>query len=674
MSFTKTAAAWLFAVSALSACTAIVSTPDLPVCTENLDCEVANRLFADRTTECLQYRCVNGGCSLALPDLDADSEVSVECGGTDCDDMNPARRMGAVELCDQVDNDCDFVVDEALPSDAAELGSVILESPVGAQTNVLTSAAGEALLLVRAGETRIARLSSSMATYDDISIRSRRLQVVGESTTGSETSDGCVVRQSNPILRVENVELRRGVCGDASDCTEFDAPCVAVRCEDSECVYDRQHSFCEDDDPCNGQELCTPDSASADANGCTMPAAAGCDEDEVCDAMSNTCRGLVDQTCSPVDVAVGAAGDSKVLATIETDRCPSGVLRLGPDVGSAEEHVLLQSAFATGFARGEVDVDSDDCTRDGASSLALAVSSTDAARCGSVQPTALVAYVATPFREERECSDSATDPSQVRVAGAHFVPVLGQPLVVPTDAGAVLVAGETDSSARPVLVTLAEPGRFLLMFADVAGGLRFSVLGLDDCAPDPADIADAATHLSPLSSERLFTGGVTHISAVALPDLPDVPTSGSRFAFVYTVGCATASRSFLTTVEVRGSELEIGTPTDITLEDRRAEHPTLRVSSGPVLLGGHSTVDEDTHALLVAWSDEQGGRTEVHGRRFMLDASTPIDAVPFVVSAAADDNSIDPHVFVDGTGAAFVSYTRPDASGVVLRPFCGPSR
>jgi hypothetical protein len=88
----------LLAVSALSACNAIVTTPDLPICTENLDCEVANRLFAERTTECVRYRCVNGGCSLALPDLDADGEVSVECGGTDCDDMNAARRMVALEL------------------------------------------------------------------------------------------------------------------------------------------------------------------------------------------------------------------------------------------------------------------------------------------------------------------------------------------------------------------------------------------------------------------------------------------------------------------------------------------------------------------------------------------------------------------------------------------------
>lgn len=678
MSFSRPST-WLLACSALSACTAIVATPDLPVCTENLDCEVANRLFAERTTECLQYQCINGGCALALPDLDADSEVSVECGGTDCDDLDPTRRMGAVELCDQVDNDCDFVVDEALPRDAPELGSVVLESPMDSQTNALTSTPGDALLLVRAVRElpRIARLSSSEATYEDFSIRSREL-LAGDLTTRPRMHDGCMVRRLNPISTVENQELRRAACGDASDCMEFDAPCVAVRCEASECVYDIQHSFCEDDDPCNGQELCMPGSASADVNGCIEPDRAGCDVDDICDALRNTCLGLLDQPCSPVDIAVGAAGDSKALATIETEGCPSGLVRLGPDVGT-EEHVLLQSAFTTGFVRGEVDVDSDGCTRDGASSLALAVSSTDAARCGSAQRTplvAVVAYVATPFQEERVCDDSS-GPSPVRVAGGHFVPVGDQPLVVPTDAGAVLDAGETGSSARPVLVALAERGRFLLIFADAAGGLRFSLLGMEDCTPVFADIAEADTHLSPLGSERFFTGGVTHIAAVALPDIPDSPTSASRFAFVYSVGCDTASRSFLATVEVRGTELEVGTPTAITPEDRGedrgASHPTLQISGSPVLLQGHSSVTEDTHALLVAWKDAQAMRTEVHGRRFMLDASTPIDALPFVVSGA-DPNSIDPHVFVDGTGAAFVSYTRPVESGVVQRPFCGPSR
>lgn len=40
-------------------------------------------------------------------DEDGDGERDEACGGTDCDDDDPARRQGSAELCDGLDSDCD---------------------------------------------------------------------------------------------------------------------------------------------------------------------------------------------------------------------------------------------------------------------------------------------------------------------------------------------------------------------------------------------------------------------------------------------------------------------------------------------------------------------------------------------------------------------------------------
>ncbi len=40
-------------------------------------------------------------------DLDEDGDLDIECGGTDCDEENPATYRGAPEICDGLDNDCD---------------------------------------------------------------------------------------------------------------------------------------------------------------------------------------------------------------------------------------------------------------------------------------------------------------------------------------------------------------------------------------------------------------------------------------------------------------------------------------------------------------------------------------------------------------------------------------
>lgn len=47
-------------------------------------------------------------------DDDADGSISIECGGDDCDDNDARRQPGGTELCDEVDNDCDEMINEEI--------------------------------------------------------------------------------------------------------------------------------------------------------------------------------------------------------------------------------------------------------------------------------------------------------------------------------------------------------------------------------------------------------------------------------------------------------------------------------------------------------------------------------------------------------------------------------
>lgn len=75
---------------------------------------------------CAEPTCVAGSCVFRPLDFDRDGYRDALCqslgsvaieAGTDCDDRNSAIKPGAVEQCDDLDNDCDGAVDDDIPSD-----------------------------------------------------------------------------------------------------------------------------------------------------------------------------------------------------------------------------------------------------------------------------------------------------------------------------------------------------------------------------------------------------------------------------------------------------------------------------------------------------------------------------------------------------------------------------
>lgn len=53
-----------------------------------------------------------GYMTITSKDADGDGYDSVDYGGTDCDDSNASVYPGATEVCDEIDQDCDTVIDE----------------------------------------------------------------------------------------------------------------------------------------------------------------------------------------------------------------------------------------------------------------------------------------------------------------------------------------------------------------------------------------------------------------------------------------------------------------------------------------------------------------------------------------------------------------------------------
>src|SRR4030095_16290394 len=69
--------------------------------------------LCDDADPCTTDRCGGlSGCQYPIRDLDGDSYPDLLCGGSDCNDANPAVHPFAPEQCNGADEDCDGVMDE----------------------------------------------------------------------------------------------------------------------------------------------------------------------------------------------------------------------------------------------------------------------------------------------------------------------------------------------------------------------------------------------------------------------------------------------------------------------------------------------------------------------------------------------------------------------------------
>jgi len=133
-------------------------------CTVAADCDDGNVCNGDATCNTIAHTCAAGtvldcadasactanecdavaGCRNPLIDADGDGQAATMFGGcgTDCNDTNPASYVGAEELCDTVDNDCDGMTDESAPTWYVDCdGDTFASSMTGAMSNCMMPSA-----------------------------------------------------------------------------------------------------------------------------------------------------------------------------------------------------------------------------------------------------------------------------------------------------------------------------------------------------------------------------------------------------------------------------------------------------------------------------------------------------------------------------------------------------
>jgi Cys-rich repeat protein len=261
---------------------------------------------------CIDCQCVADDC----PDDDGDGFNT--CRG-DCDDANPTVFPGAQEACDQIDNDCDGVVDEGcggLPctSDA--------DCPAGndecAPDEMCVNGICQAICVpavevcdgvdndcdglvdegcgcangadCAAGEACCANVCVDVL-FDD-----NNCGACGQACAQGESCErGVCVPDTNPCSTNSDCDdgdpntydyCYNGVCHHEWFC-QTDADCPAGQmCIDGMCMYDP----CPDDDG-DGYTTCDGDCVDYDAR--IHPGAA-----EDCDGLDNDCDGQVDEGCS----------------------------------------------------------------------------------------------------------------------------------------------------------------------------------------------------------------------------------------------------------------------------------------------------------------------------------------------------------------------------------------
>ncbi|MCB9611743.1 MAG: putative metal-binding motif-containing protein [Sandaracinus sp.] len=286
-------------------------------------------------------RCVTA-CD-AEGDADGDGVRAMECGGTDCDDSDPARAPGNREICDpdDVDEDCDATTFGIRDQDGDD-------EPDAACCN--TAPSGDVLCGTdcddtRAGVNRTATETCNGRDDDcDGSVDEGVLATLYRDVDGDTFGDSSAVMMGCPGL-VEGYVLEGGDCNDELGSIN---PAAADTCDPDE--LDEDCSGTPNDPPggcdctagetrrCVALGIC-----AAGTESCSEGVFSGCsiapEAFETCDGEDDDCNGVVDdglrRTCW-VDrdddgfAAMGAS--SEELCATPGGGCPTGHTPRDPSV------------------------------------------------------------------------------------------------------------------------------------------------------------------------------------------------------------------------------------------------------------------------------------------------------------------------------------------------------
>jgi hypothetical protein len=255
-------------------------------CEAELGCQFRGPTLCDDNDPCTTDLCDNTvGCRHTPRDGDRDGHGDRACGGTDCDDSNPARHPGAMEVCGNgVDDDCDGMTDEGC---------------------------GECV----AGTTR--PCYTGPAATADVGACRRGTQVCGPDRRWTAGCAGEVV----PVRE----RCGNGVDDDCDGMVDNGCLCPtagATRPCFSGPASARSVGRCRD-----GVQVCDPMQGWGTCMGEITPATS-----EVCDnGVDDDCDGMTDEMCGECVPGVTRACYTGPPATMTVGRCRPGTQVCGPD-------------------------------------------------------------------------------------------------------------------------------------------------------------------------------------------------------------------------------------------------------------------------------------------------------------------------------------------------------
>ncbi len=285
-----------------------MTTMDVPVINCNpADCEDGNACTTDgcgaagcthtvNTGPCddanactAKDACSVGSCKGVLIDADGDGAPPTSCGGSDCNDENKDIHVGAPELCDNLDNDCNGKTD-----DLSGQSICFNSNEFGKCQGVLKSCV------------------NGVAQCDGKAAQPEACNGIDDNCDGKtdeglcEDGDPCTKDTCNTDGSCQHVQLGGMPCDDGSVCTQTD------KCLSGKCVGGNQMN-------CDDNLQCTVDSCDPFA-GCVHVSAA---DDTGCSNDGNQCTLDVCKagTCTHPPAIGGPCADDGVACTL--DQCDS---------------------------------------------------------------------------------------------------------------------------------------------------------------------------------------------------------------------------------------------------------------------------------------------------------------------------------------------------------------
>ena len=336
-------------------------------------CQAGTALVCNDGDACTADTCdAARGCQASLIDMDGDGHAPLALGacGSDCLDTNPNVYVGAEELCDGIDNNCNAMVDEVAPSWYIDCDR---DGYAGSTSGAIQSCTTPTIATPGCSGRWISLRPAGTGTIDcndgSSAVRPGATEIVGDEA--DQNCDGreiCYADSDDDDYRttsqVASTDLDCTDPGEAratepsNDCNDSN---MAINPGATETIGDQIDYNCDGRETCyldaddDGYLVASPATRSSTDTDCTdqyegrsSDPRTDCNDNnanirpgalELCNAVDEDCNGAPRNGCPSSSESFGSLAYSVyyggTTGTAFTDTCPSGEVLIGFTLRSA---------------------------------------------------------------------------------------------------------------------------------------------------------------------------------------------------------------------------------------------------------------------------------------------------------------------------------------------------